>query len=987
MRLATKDDLEREDEEAERLVRPAPKDKPPRRDLRREQMDLEKDPDTEGESDPDMSKNYKDVGGSAARVLMRWADAGQKLIPVRHKKTQEVVMVAPDTLKGPKSGDYEALKDDEKKKAIEEAKAKEQEKAEKAKGKGKGKGESKKKDDPDEPDPEQIKAEVAAWVETGEGKKSNFKRFLGAIPTSHEDEFGNPTVLDPETKKRVPFEKLQPAAQKNLIDDYSARQRDAQADKDTLKQGKAAAAAMEELDPVLREAFETLADPNSEASRKSAEIWEQIKDSGSNFADVRPEKIFPELRGKLPKNIASVAKISQLVYNARDYNALSSAERAGIKPPKRSEPTPEERQASILLIAETFPEDTAADIIAQDLHPDDVKDLAKGYHSAKSEPVKDIKDYASKAAEHYETNISQIKPPQKWDGKPFNLLSSEQKTEAMRQHQVDTLALSLAAKEKLTHELSMPGKSGKPRVHPAVAAGVANFMLSKPSDPIKARELADKMAEAAYDTAVRDGSGEKFIADDATAKKLLETLDPGSKKIVQGFIQARDYHEAKDKFLDKDGTDEAEDKESFSERDSPSTILSGLKKVVDFFKASLGNDGDHRSEDLLKKRVMDRLRALEPKKHAIVQAKTDKIEAKQYEAEHKKWGKAHDKWKKARDKHFKTQPFGGAGKGSIPFPDVEPTEPSPPARYGEHAKKDKKTSLFETMSGRRKAASRVAQRYVSTYPGWLAMDQSFKTAMYHGVEPYADDPGTYPDWEPAHQRDLGEADFEAILASANEWLGSNVLTQNTDGMERDQQFRAALDLAIQVSIYNRKIHPAVYNMLLARLAGEPEPGPGQTLQTVRGSTCAPSGAGDILPGQGPGKSTETTMTTKLSAEQSKQASDILTHLDNLALAVKAKFASWGMTQEDAKKVVNGLDSVADNFERATFGEESLQKRQAEICAAVIQRDSDEPYMDTFQNPHQPVQTDADEPYMGAYGDDQSSAVDTGKEENGEALVP
>lgn len=129
------------------------------------------------------------------------------------------------------------------------------------------------------------------------------------------------------------------------------------------------------------------------------------------------------------------------------------------------------------------------------------------------------------------------------------------------------------------------------------------------------------------------------------------------------------------------------------------------------------------------------------------------------------------------------------------------------------------------------------------------------------------------------------------------------------------------------------------------------------------------------------------MPTKLSAEQSKQASDILTTLDNVAEIVKAKFASWGMDQDEAKQVVNGLDEVADNFERSTFGEESFQHRQQEVLAAVLQRDPDEPYMDTFQNPHQPIQTDADEPYMGAYGDDQSSSVDTGKEENGEPLVP
>ena len=56
---ATKSDAEREDEEVERLSRPSPSKKPPRDDSKRERMDLEK----EDNRDPDLSMNYKDVGG------------------------------------------------------------------------------------------------------------------------------------------------------------------------------------------------------------------------------------------------------------------------------------------------------------------------------------------------------------------------------------------------------------------------------------------------------------------------------------------------------------------------------------------------------------------------------------------------------------------------------------------------------------------------------------------------------------------------------------------------------------------------------------------------------------------------------------------------------------------------------------------------------------------------------------------------------------
>ncbi len=99
-------------------------------------------------------------------------------------------------------------------------------------------------------------------------------------------------------------------------------------------------------------------------------------------------------------------------------------------------------------------------------------------------------------------------------------------------------------------------------------------------------------------------------------------------------------------------------------------------------------------------------------------------------------------------------------------------------------------------------------------------------------------------------------------------------------------------------------------------------------------------------------------------------------------------------------MVGDLDTVADKVEAASFSPEQLQARQAKVVAAnvakeqakkaqVLQRDSDEGYMATFANPMKPIEGDADEkPYMGLYGDDQSSAVHHGKqEENGRAIAP
>jgi hypothetical protein len=128
---------------------------------------------------------------------------------------------------------------------------------------------------------------------------------------------------------------------------------------------------------------------------------------------------------------------------------------------------------------------------------------------------------------------------------------------------------------------------------------------------------------------------------------------------------------------------------------------------------------------------------------------------------------------------------------------------------------------------------------------------------------------------------------------------------------------------------------------------------------------------------------------KLSNEQITQANQILGTFDNLAKGVQTRYASWGMSQEEAKRVVNALDKAADEFEASVFGQSSLQARQIEVLkqAKVILKDSDEPYMDTFNNPTKPIQTDGDEPYMAAYRDDQTQGVQTGKSSVGRPLAP
>jgi hypothetical protein len=67
-KLGTKTEHEKAEDEAERLVRPSPSNKPPRRDKERGRVEVA-DPDTSSK-DKDLSMNFKQIGGRVARMYM-----------------------------------------------------------------------------------------------------------------------------------------------------------------------------------------------------------------------------------------------------------------------------------------------------------------------------------------------------------------------------------------------------------------------------------------------------------------------------------------------------------------------------------------------------------------------------------------------------------------------------------------------------------------------------------------------------------------------------------------------------------------------------------------------------------------------------------------------------------------------------------------------------------------------------------------------------
>jgi hypothetical protein len=151
-RGATKDHYERDTEETERLIRESPKVKPPRRDLRRERTETDRDPDIDDDpdisKDKDLSLNYKTIGGServvarylygydptvlhvAARAMRADIDRND-YVAVINKETGESTHVKQDTLKGPDGAKYKVIKEEEKKGPTDDDSAKVLELAEK----------------------------------------------------------------------------------------------------------------------------------------------------------------------------------------------------------------------------------------------------------------------------------------------------------------------------------------------------------------------------------------------------------------------------------------------------------------------------------------------------------------------------------------------------------------------------------------------------------------------------------------------------------------------------------------------------------------------------------------------------------------------------------------------------------------------------------------------------------------------------------------
>jgi broad specificity phosphatase PhoE len=489
----------------------------------------------------------------------------------------------------------------------------------------------------------------------------------------------------------------------------------------------------------------------------------------------------------------------------------SVADETGISTPQRAPVSAADREETSLLLADNLPPKLAAKLIAEDIHPEDARNLVASYQAMAAKPVGDVQKFAEKTAAFFETNPDKVQPPKSWknasgDTVPFDSLSSQEQADAYRQHQMQVVAASLAAEAQLRTKFAMPSSQGRPSVPEAVAAALADSILKGPK---KAQDLesAQEKASEVFKAIASEGPYSKMTP--GRARQLLGYVkgNEQAEKVARAFLEANDYKEAKGLYL-RSGT--------LNEDMSASELADRLVKSRRFFAGKVKDYGstDHGGGRYFEAKVLSRLREIDPGKYRKVHSALARQDAADYKRAVSAYEKALKKWRKE----------GQSG----PEPEKPRAPSSLQAAKSTSDLRSEAKDLLGDLETRSKIATTVAGRHlISTYLSGRAMalnTHGDRAALYHGVDPQEHYPsGPYRGWGQAHQRDLSESDYAIILDSATDWLKQPILTLSVGGMVPDQKYRAALDYAIQTSPYNRAIDVPTYNKLLARLQEVPEP--------------------------------------------------------------------------------------------------------------------------------------------------------------------
>jgi len=269
----------------------------------------------------------------------------------------------------------------------------------------------------------------------------------------------------------------------------------------------------------------------------------------------------------------------------------------------KQEEGPEEPEPKPQTIAEklgigAFPTKVAVKLLSKGLHPKDLMDMVQQYSTLASAPITNLTEFANKLPE-YETDPSLVNPPKKWKkGKelvPFDSLSDEEKSEALRQHQVAVVAASLGAESAIQKSLD---KITGSKIPSDLVAALSQSFFRKPN-------LQQVFSSAVKEDAFEDMKQAKMT--DKVVKKLLDKLPEGPRSAAVSYFQAADYIAVQERFI---GSGSGQ----INEYSSPRQVFRTLNKSREFFdsRQEIYGESFHKASVLFRFRLLERLRALAP---------------------------------------------------------------------------------------------------------------------------------------------------------------------------------------------------------------------------------------------------------------------------------------------------------------------------------------------------------------------------------------
>ena len=804
------------------------------------------------------------------------------------------------------------------------------------------------------------------WVEGtgGDGPESPLFREYARKRGFQTDDTGK--VLVPLGKKAVPWDGLSDELKAKVYADYSGFERASKWSKDLLE------AAHSNHD--LAAALYQLGNPTSQAA--------QGLSSAKDMDDKKVARYLPALRElKLPAGMT----FGDLVATAKETFKP-------VAPPQRKKATDDELKSAQMALYRTFDHypKLAAHVELLGLHPTDIQQIIGTFNRAKVAKIQpDQLDARIKEAQDaglYQPDPTAILPPKsgrnaKGKVTAWGELTPEEQSEAYARHRNDVIATTAALREQVTATLR--DTMGVPQM---AAKTLAMAKLSRqPGESRQERhDRAKVLGKKIVENVLRSGKKGHPITD-YDVKTTLASMgdDPLARNFAVAYFQANDYQLARDKFLD------SKSPTRIDEREHPRQIAARLKEANAFFqKQDKRYPPEARTGSMAERfrhRILSRIMALHPEKGAEIGPEIEKLDADEWDsrkaeydkhvADFKKDAKKYELAKAKAEKEVEAEiskQDGGYRKPAGPVKSVserlaeakvlEPLAPEPlpmkPAGY-DLVRKDSKgqqqsgQSLWRRLLKGLTASERVAGRflYSSCAPVWTmgspaSSDRhaSEKTGVYWGVDPTSKEKAVnvpYTPWQQAQARDLGEKDYNAILAGAREWMKVPVLARILDekdslGAVRDIQLRAALDLAIRDvdgGKYSVGLYPTVYNELLARLAGKSTT---ETLVTQREASRS-------LYSQATGEDrpmNAASQIRKFAAEIAATHPGLAFDLTNLAFKVAEQEQQQEKDEKDDKKEDKG------KFPDFLKDKDAAAAKYAEVKAAVIRTASANPTIRT-----------------------------------------